>query len=299
MSSSKYRAFAKTAELHSITRASEQLGYTQSGVSHLIATLEKELGIPLLIREKAGTTLTSEGRVVLSCVKQILEAEENLNNTVRNLRGLHTGTLRIGTFSSVSIRWLPEILSRFKFKYPGIEISIYNADYAQIEESLSKNAVDCGFVTLPSREEFFVQPLAHDRLMAVVPANSILCQKRELQPQDLAAETFIVPAEGTKYDVGKLFNQVGISPRDQLEFCDDYAAVEMVKQDLGVTILPELMVKSLPMDKICAIPICGSSRTIGLAANRDRQFSPVVQAFFQCVKEGMHGDCTNMEICKK
>ena len=133
MANSKYRAFAKVAELGSITRAAGQLGYTQSGVSHLVATLEEDLGVGLLVRSKSGTILTEEGKALLPYINRILEAEQDLKNKVLDIRGLSTGNLRIGTFSSVAIHWLPGLLSGFKARYPGVEISVVNGDYAQVE----------------------------------------------------------------------------------------------------------------------------------------------------------------------
>ena len=120
MSTSKYRAFVVTAELRNITRAADKLGYTQSGVSHLIGSLEAELGVPLLIRSKSGTVLTPEGTALLPYAQRFLELEEDIRNKASDLRGLTVGTLRIGTFSSVAIHLLPRILSRFQERYPGV-----------------------------------------------------------------------------------------------------------------------------------------------------------------------------------
>lgn len=284
MPSSKYLAFAAVAELGNITRAAEQLGYTQSGVSHLISALEAEIGLPLLIRSKSGTVLTTDGEAILPYIQKVLEAEQDLAHMALDLRGLNVGELRIGTFSSVAIHWLPGLLARFKADYPGVEISVFNGDYAQVEDRLLRNVIDCGFVTLPSRKEFAVRRLMNDRLLAVVPACSPLGRQEVLQPQALEPETFIVPAEGSNYDIGKIFAQAGVVPKDQLAINDDYAAVEMVRQGLGVTILPELMVKNLPMEGLCAVPLQGFDRAIGLAVHRSRYLSPVVRAFLSCVE---------------
>lgn len=233
MSINKYQAFVTTVEQRSITRAASKLGYTQAGISHLISALESDLGVPLLIRSKTGTALTPEGADLLPYVQRLLSMNEDIRNKALDLRGLTAGSLRIGTFSSVAIHLLPQILSQFRNRYPGVEVSILNGDYAAVESALLGNTVDCGFVTLPSREEFTVIPLIRDRLMAVVDADSPLVQAPELDPADLQNDTFIIPAEGSNYNIGKLFAQAGITPRKWLNINDDYAAVVMVRRKLG------------------------------------------------------------------
>lgn len=287
MSMSKYHAFVTTAEHHSITRAANKLGYTQAGISHLVSALESDLGIPLLIRSKTGTVLTPEGAALLPYVQKLLNMEEDIRNKALDLRGLTAGSLHIGTFSSVAIHLLPQILSLFKERHPGVEVSVLNGDYAAVENALLENTVDCGFVTLPSRDEFTVIPLIRDRLMAVVDAENPLSRASALDPADLKDHTFIIPAEGSNYNIGKLFAQSGITPRKWLNINDDYAAVVMVRRKLGVTILPELMVRNLPMEGVRSIPLRGSERQIGFATHRNRFLSPAVRAFLEAIHQTM------------
>lgn len=284
MSTSKYHAFVVTAETHNITRAADKLGYTQSGVSHLIGALEEELGVPLLVRSKSGTKLTQEGAALLPYVRRLLELEEDIRNMALDLQGLTTGNVRVGTFSSVAIHLLPRILSRFRDLHPRVEVSLFNGDYADVENALLDNEIDGGFVTLPSREEFTVFPLARDRLLAVVDEENPLGQSDTLDPRDLKDQTFIVPAEGSHYNIGKLFAKAEVSPKTWLNINDDYAAVVMVRRKLGVTILPELMVRNLPMEGLRAIPLRGSEREIGFAVHRGRYLSPAVRAFLECTR---------------
>lgn len=287
MSLSKYRAFVVTADLHNLTRAADKLGYTQSGVSHLINALETELGIPLLTRSKSGTVLTPEGATLLPYVRRLLELEEDIRSTALDLQGLTAGTLRVGTFSSVAIHLFPRILSRFRALCPGVEVSVFNGDYADVENALLNGEIDGGFVTLPSREEFTVFPLERDRLLAVVDEGNPLGQKSDLEPKDLQNQTFIVPAEGSHYNIGKLFARTGFTPKNWLNINDDYAAVVMVRRKLGVTILPELMVRNLPMEGLRAIPLRGSEREIGFAVQRNHRLSPAVRAFLECTQAVM------------
>ena len=207
-------------------------------------------------------------------MQQLLCLEEDVRNKAIDLRGLTAGSLRVGTFSSAAIHLLPQILSRFQERYPGVEVSVLNGDYAAVETALVNNTIDAGFVTLPSRDEFTIFPLFSDRLLAVVDAENPLGKATVLELQDLKDQTFIVPAEGSNYDIGKLFAQADVYPQKWLNINDDYAAIVMVRRKLGVTILPELLVRELPMRGLRAIPLHGSERQIGLAAHHSRFLSP-------------------------
>ena len=87
MDTKKYEVFAKTVELGSLTRAAEELGLTQSGVSHILAAMEEELGFTLLKRSRAGVRLTAEGEQLLPCIREIVRQEGLLRERAASLRG--------------------------------------------------------------------------------------------------------------------------------------------------------------------------------------------------------------------
>lgn len=284
MASSKYAAFIAAAEAGNMTEAAAKLGYTQSGVSRLVHTLEAELGLQLLVRSKSGVRLSPDGMAMLPLIKRLIAAENDVASMADEIRGLSSTTLRIGTFSSVAIAWLPELMSRFNSLYPGVKIFVENGTYSTVEDLLSEGNVDCAFVTLPSRPQFNVTPLIKDRLMAVVHPKSELALKPSLTAHDLSAQPFIVPAEGTNYDVGKFFSLPGIEPKAAFDMGDDYAACAMVAHGLGFTILPELMLKAMSIDSVAAVPLENSERVIGLAMSASYN-SAVLRFFLSFVKE--------------
>ncbi len=279
MINSKFKAFAEAAELQNLTKVAEKLGYTQAGVSHLINALERELGMKLLTRTKYGVRLTAEGELLLPAIKAQLAASEHVLETVAEIQGLSRGSVCIGTFSSAAISWLPKLLKEFNKRYPGIRTSVVNGTYATIEQALLENRVDCAFVTLPTREKFQKFPMAHDRLMVVVHQEHPFAKRCSIWPEELQGQPFIVPAEGTHHDIGKLFERAGVSPQICFDIGDDYAAIAMVGQGIGITILPELLVANIPMTHICTVPLQHSERIIALALNQVCPASLAVRAF--------------------
>lgn len=110
----KYLAFVRTVEKGSFTKAAEDLHYAQSSISKMIADLENEWGMILLERSKSGVCLTSAGEQLLPFLRKALEGYNELEGQICRMRGLETGVVRIGTFSSVAINWLPNVFSKLQ-----------------------------------------------------------------------------------------------------------------------------------------------------------------------------------------
>ena len=114
MSISKYQVFLKVVSCGTFTKAAEALNFTQSGISHAITSLESELGITLLSRNRGGVVLTADGRAVLPKIEKLCAAHHALMQTVEGLKDMDSGLVKIATFSSVSAQWLPRILKSFR-----------------------------------------------------------------------------------------------------------------------------------------------------------------------------------------
>ena len=141
----KYRTLAAAVELGSLTKAAERMGCTQSAVSHSIESLEKELGFSLIRRSRAGVSLTAEGEKLWPGVTGLLNSAERLSQLASSIRGLDSGLVRIGAFTSVAVHWLPSVLKEFQTDFPNVEFRLLNGDYNDVEQWLSDGSVDIGF----------------------------------------------------------------------------------------------------------------------------------------------------------
>ncbi|MBQ6586060.1 MAG: LysR family transcriptional regulator, partial [Coriobacteriales bacterium] len=165
----KYQAFVRTAELGSFSKAAQELHYSQSGVSRMVADLERDWQVTLLERRHGGVRLTSDGTKLLPLAKSVVAEAGKLQMEVDSINGLQSGLVRIGTFSSVAPSWLPNIIKRFQAAYPAIDYEIVLGDYAQIETWLLEGAIDCGFTRMPAHPDLEASFLEQDKLMAVLP----------------------------------------------------------------------------------------------------------------------------------
>ena len=192
----KYRAFAAAVEQGSFTKAAQVLNYTQSGVSRMISDLEREWGLVLLERGKSGVRLTGDGRKLLPLVKNICGEHEKLLSRVNEMKGLKSGLIRIGSFSSAAAHWLPNIIREFQKDYPDIEYELLLGDYDEIEQWIREGKVDCGFLRLPAKGEMETIFLEQDRLLVVLPEGHPLAELEKIPVSAITEEPFLLLKNG-------------------------------------------------------------------------------------------------------
>ncbi len=242
----KYRAFVTAADCGSFTKAAEILDYAQSSVSKMIADLEAEWGIALLERSRAGVQPTSDGLSMLPYARDLLNSYQKLQEQAASLSGITTGLIRIGTFSSVAVHWLPAIIKAFQQDYPGIRYEFLLGDYAEIERWLFEGRADCGFVSLPAGPEFETIPLAKDEYAAVLPVGHPLAAKDLLCPRDLDGQPFMLLEHGGKTEVSEWLERDQVRPDIRFTTWDDHAILSMVENGLGIGVLPKLILRRIP-----------------------------------------------------
>ena len=284
MNISKYMAFVTTVEYGSFTKTAEILNYSQSAISRMINDLEKEWKISVLERSKAGVKLTSDGMKLLPYAKSLCEEYKKLQMQVDELNGLQSGIIRIGTFSSVATHWLPNIIKEFQKNYPNIDYELLLGDYTEIENWILEGRVDCGFLRLPTHKDLETIFLAKDKLVAILPENHYLANKEKVSLSDLCNEPFLMLDKGNNSDVTKVFEQNGIPPKIHFTTWDDYAIMSMVESGLGISILPELILKRIPYKLVFKELDIPAHRNIGLAFRSKKTMSLAVEKFLEYLK---------------
>lgn len=245
MNIQKYIAFVKTVELGSFTKAAKILNYSQSGISRMINDLEQEWGIKLLERNRAGLRLTSDGMNVLPYAKELAEKYQTLQNQLAELGHLDTGLIRIGTFSSVATHWLPEAIRVFQKNYPKIDFELLLGDYDEIEHWILDGRVDFGFSRLPATNELEQKFLHDDEQLVVLPQGHPFLSKEKIDVENLADQPFILlEREGTS-DITDLLEAAQVQPQIKFRTWDDYSILAMVEKDLGISILPKLILQRI------------------------------------------------------
>ena len=279
MSLLKYKTLAAVVETGSLTRAADELGCTQSAVSHSIDSIEKELGFTLLLRKRSGIKLTNEGERLMPAVRNLLNSAEQLNQTASAIRGLDSGTVRIGTFTSVGVHWLPGVLKEFQHDYPNVDFKLLNGDYHDVEQWLEDGSVDVGFVNVPCAVDCECIPLMADRLLAILPRSSRFENYPKFPLTECETEPFISLLESSDHDARRALDAAGVKPNVRFYTKDDYAIIAMVEQGLGISIMPELLLKGRH-DNIQVLPLVPEAkRTIGIAIAAGEKAGPATRRF--------------------
>lgn len=285
MNIQKYKAFVKTIELESFTKAAEALGYSQSGISRMIGDLEKEWNVTLLERSKSGLKLTSDGLKILPYVKNVCEEYDKMVMQIDSIHGVEKGLIRIGTFSSVATHWLPNIIKAFQKDYPGIEYELLLGDYTEIEEWILEGRVDCGFLRLPANVDGLdCIPVEKDELKAIIPSKHPLAKEENFPIKELCKEPFMLLEKGARAEISNLFERNGLKPNVRFTTWDDYAVMSMVESGLGVSILPQLILKRVPYDIISKSLDVEAYRQIGFAVKDMKIVSIAVKRFMDYLK---------------
>ena len=169
MESARCKAFIKSVELGSFRAAAEALGYTPSAVSQLVAALEKDLGLNLLVRSKKGVTVTSEGARLAPIVRSYLAREKEMYELASEMQGISVGNLTIAAYPSVATTWLPEIVRTFQQDYPDVQFNIMEGIRDEIFAHLDDHVADMGFLAYAEPMNYEWTPLAEEAVIAVVP----------------------------------------------------------------------------------------------------------------------------------
>ena len=277
----KYRSFVTTVEYGSFSKAAEVLNYSQSGISRMIADLEREWKVTLLERNKGGVRLTSDGTKLLPYAKNLITEYEKLQMQVDELNGLQSGLIRIGTFSSVATHWLPNIIKEFQKDYPNIDYELLLGDYTEIEEWILEGRVDCGFLRLPTHPDLETIFLEQDRLMEIIPESHLLADTTKFPVTALCEEPFMLLEKGAKAEVSEIFERYDLTPKVRFTTWDDYAIMSMVESGLGISILPRLILQRVPYKILAKELDVPAYRNIGIALKSKKGASLAVKRFLE------------------
>ena len=287
MDTKKLDALLLAVERGSLTAAAEEMGYTQSGLTNMMNSLESEMGLELLIRSKSGVRLTAAGEMLLPYMRSLSAESRALERAAGALLRHSDDTLRLGAYSSVARQWLPAVLAEYRKEYPSTDVPMDVGGIPDIYEKLHSDSLDCAIV---SYSENYCQglryiPLRDDPLVAILPG----AYKPSAQTFPVAGFTgseFLMPSAGFEADITPVFGQSvdKVASRVRYTNLDDAAIVSMVEHKLGVSILSELVVQDMHYN-VRALPLDPpSSRHLGIAMAERRSGERKIQRFVECAQ---------------
>lgn len=234
--------FIAVSEQMNFSKAAERLHISQPSLSNAIKKLEQEIGSPLLERNTRNLQLTEAGELLFERAKVIVKNMEVLKIEMDEVIVHGTRDITIGVMESIK-HWLPKVIANYKKDYPHMKIHLVDIlGSKRVKKSLKSYKTHLIITNqLMDDPELEVQTLYEERLVAVLPLHHPLAQKDTLTISDICEEPFIISTEGfqTRRDILTSFEQAGKSLNIQFEIERFETAVSLVREHLGVTILPE------------------------------------------------------------
>jgi len=281
-------ALEAVAVTGSFARAARQLGYTQSAVSVQVATLERAAGVRLLERPggRRPVVPTDAGeRILRHAVRltaQLQAAEADLTALAEGT----AGTLRVGTFQSVSIRVLPDAVRRLMQARPGVEVRLQEAPYEdELLDLVERGRLDFTFALVPPAGPFEHVELLRDPYVLLTQEGTALAQ-RELAPTlaEIGRLPLIAYSRST-YGIEALLRARGIEPHVVFRSDESGAVQRMVAAGIGSALIPRLAIDSsitgvVALDASRRVP----ARQIGLAWHRDATLPEAAADFVAAVR---------------
>lgn len=285
MTLTQLEIFSKLAELKNFTHTAQQLNISQSAISHALKALEKKWHTQLFYRNNNEVELTAAGQRLLPYANEILNVAHMIQQEVMDLKGLKTGTLRIGSFGASSSNVLiPLILKQFAQHHPEVEVLVIEGTDKDVLQWIDERKVDLGFVVLPeTRFDSFA--LLEDIFVALLPNDLEIAQKPAVQLQELLDHPFIMTSAGSQNHVMELFKAAQLTPQIKYNLSQILSILNMVNQGAGVSIVADLALDTNILSlypNVVKRPLSPNiKRSIGLAVKNKQQMSPTAKAFVE------------------
>ena len=287
MDSKKILALLCAIEHGSLTSAAAELGYTQSGLTHMMNSLEDELGVNLLIRSKNGVRLSPTGQALLPEMRAVLNSAMTLEQSAEKLRQQSVFTLRMGAYASVARRWLPAIIAEFRTVNPELDVTIKMGGITGTYDAVKNDELDCAFVShQPSMCQGLVWiPLHDDELIAVLPASYQL-DGEAFPVECFSGEDFLMPSLGFEMDINPVFSAQGkrTTPHIMTTGLDDASIISMVEHNLGITILSRLVMQGMTANVRFAPLFPAAYRSLGIIVSERRQNDKSIKRLISCAQ---------------
>lgn len=287
MDTKKVAALLKAVEKGSLSSAAEELGYTQSGLTHMMNALEDELGLTLLVRNKAGVRFSPAGMQLKEGMQALIKAAEALERSAESLKDRSFQTIRIGSYSSVARNWLPAILADYKFSSPETGLSLSMQNIAEQYAGVKNEELDCAIVSYQKdlMAGLVWTPLRDDELVAVLPG-SYSVEEGAFPVEFFAGMEFLMPSGGFEMDIMPIFQPLSQKQLPDFRYTnmEDATILSMVSHGLGVSILSRLIVQGCT-EKLAVVPLAPHSvRKLGIIVKEKRQNEKAIRSFISTAR---------------
>jgi DNA-binding transcriptional LysR family regulator len=284
------RTLQAIARSGSFSRAGETLHLSQPAISHHVRHLERELGVPLLVRRGRRASPTEAGVILLEHAGRAFKALDEAREAIQRLRGRVAGRVSLGTGATASIYLLPALLRRVRARHPHLDLVVVTGNSGEVASAVSRGELDVGIVTLPVPvgRSLQVSLFYVDRLVAIAPPGPRRRGRRPITAAELAREPVILYERGgtIRRVVDDWFRRGRATPTVVMELGNAEATKKLVGAGLGFSVVSEIAAKAeAKTGALSLIPLRPAlHRKIGIIRRRDGAPRPALQAFMTALE---------------
>lgn len=295
MNLKQLEAFICVAETKNFSRAAKQLYLTQPTVSAHIASLERELGTCLLVRNTKEVSLSESGKELYAYAEQMLELEQKIRKRFGLEEKRSGSVLRIAASTIPAQYLLPGIMACFRRDYPNEQLKLFETDSSGVVEMILSHRADVGFTgTVLERGNCTYVPFYEDELVILTPPEDRFLQKQGSDDISWILNEPVIFREegsGTRKEALRLLSQNGIDP-SRLTVAAVMENQETIKRSIaggmGITILSRLAAKEeIENGRLLAFPPgkTGGTRNINMVYDAGYPSLPAADKFIKTVRQ--------------
>lgn len=289
MDSKKLEILMTAIDLGSFSKASEVVGYTQSGLTHMVDSLERDIGLTLVRRDHNGITLTKEGETLIPSIREFLRANAKLENQIAAITDKKRDTIRIAAYASIAMHWMPELLYRYKRVCPDVSVDLRMVDNAlEPYELLESGQTDVIFASRQNYSFCDWTPLYNEKMYAILPKDYPLNGRTTFPLEEFSGQDFLMPYGRFDIDVNAAMDSVGVKLNASVSRVDDETVIRMVGHGLGVTMMTELMIRGRTDDVLCVPVDPPRLRELGMGTSRRMKLTDGMQSLKDCMLQFIH-----------
>lgn len=299
----RLRIFAAVAQRGSFTAAAEELFMTHSAVSQQMALLERQLGVPLMVRGPRGVELTESGKVLAERSTVLLGTIASIEREMRDLKARHA-MVRLGAFPTAGADLIPRVVREYQKRFADTRIVLRSAHAGDMPACLRDGSIHVGLVwdydfaprTVPADIEWV--HVADDPLCVLFPPDHPLAGESEVELAELAGENWVVRGHHPPYDDAftVMCRLAGFEPTVGF-VTDDYPSAQgLVAARIGISIAPRLSLVAQHPD-VVAVPIAAPAphRRIAAVRLRSANHPPAAQQMLDVLREATVTEATVTE----
>ena len=282
------KAFLALAEHRNFTRAAEHFHVSQSTFSGLIQRLEDEVGTTLFARDTRNVVLTPEGELFAEAARHLVKEIQWTFADMSDYVARKKGFVSIAALPSIAGGWLPPVIAQYRKLYPSIAIEIHDVLSDRCIELLRQGVVDIALAApKESIEEFVSEHFHTDKYYLVCRKDHPLANRKDVAISALKGCDFIRLASSTSVHqhIDNALGSTGVTS-SSFEVINLSTVAGLIKQGLGISLLPALTLPQFALPDLRAIPLKppGITRPIHIIRRKNKPLSIAAQAMLEIVR---------------